>query len=80
MGLHLSTYNTSYGRKKGRESKCQFDSQPLKVGNHIELRVCRWCVTYRWKALVKGYKFALDFISIGGLYNKLHIVLQLRPN
>jgi hypothetical protein len=23
--FHLSTYNTSYGQKKGQESKCQFD-------------------------------------------------------
>jgi len=40
--IHLSTYNTSYGRKKGWESKCQFDSKPLKVGNHLELHVCKW--------------------------------------
>ncbi len=31
--IHLSTYNINYGWKKDRESKCQFDSQPLKVGN-----------------------------------------------
>jgi hypothetical protein len=31
--IYLSTYNTSYGQKKGWESKCQFDSQPLKVKN-----------------------------------------------
>jgi hypothetical protein len=24
--IHLNAYNTSYGRKKGQESKCQFDS------------------------------------------------------
>jgi hypothetical protein len=28
---HLDIWNTSYGQKKGRESNCQFDSQPLKV-------------------------------------------------
>ncbi len=35
IGLHdpLNIYNTSYGQKKGRESKCQCDSQPLKVEN-----------------------------------------------
>ncbi len=27
---HLGICNTSYGRKKGQESDCQFDSQPLK--------------------------------------------------
>jgi hypothetical protein len=28
-------------------------------------------VTYHWKALNKGYKFAVDFILIGGLHKKL---------
>jgi hypothetical protein len=28
--IHWNTYNTSYGRKKGQKSKCQFDSWPLK--------------------------------------------------
>jgi len=32
---HLNTYNTSYGKKKGWESKCQFDFQPLKVKNNL---------------------------------------------
>jgi hypothetical protein len=50
----LSTLNTSYGQKKGRESNWQFDFQPLKVGNHPDLFVCRWCATYRWKALNEG--------------------------
>jgi len=27
--------------------------------------------TYHWKALNKGYNFALDFIAIGGLHTKL---------
>jgi hypothetical protein len=30
---HLDIYSLSYGQKKGRESNCQFDSRPLKVGN-----------------------------------------------
>jgi hypothetical protein len=30
---HLDIYSPSYGQKKGRESNCQFDSRPLKVGN-----------------------------------------------
>jgi hypothetical protein len=52
---HLDTLNTSYGEKKGRESNCQFNSQPLKVGNCSYFLVCRWLATYRWKALDKGY-------------------------
>jgi hypothetical protein len=39
--IHLNIYNTSYGRHKGRKSKCQFDSRPLKVRNRPELRVWR---------------------------------------
>jgi len=33
--------------------------------------MCRWCATYRWKALDKGYIFALNLISIGGFHTKL---------
>jgi hypothetical protein len=66
MGLHdhLSTYNTSYGWKKGQESKCQFDSWLLKVKNCFDLHVCKWRATYRWKAPDKGYNFSLDLTSI----------------
>jgi hypothetical protein len=31
--IHLSIYNTSYGRNKNQKSKCQFDLWPLKVRN-----------------------------------------------
>jgi hypothetical protein len=48
---HSDIYNTSYVRKKGRESNWQFDSQPLKVGNRPDPGVCRWSATHRWKAL-----------------------------
>jgi hypothetical protein len=30
---HLDICSPSYAQKKGRESNCQFDSRPLKVGN-----------------------------------------------
>jgi hypothetical protein len=33
--------------------------------------MCRWRVTYNWKALDKGYNFSLDFIAIRGLHAKL---------
>jgi hypothetical protein len=39
----------SYGQKKGWESKCHFDSWPLKVGNHPNLFACKWHATYCWK-------------------------------
>jgi hypothetical protein len=59
--------NTSYGRKKGQESNCQFDSRPLKFGNRPDPGVCRWSATHRWKALEESYKFSLKLVSIGGL-------------
>jgi hypothetical protein len=67
---HLHTLNTSYGQKKGRESKWQFDSQTLKVRNHPYFLVWKWRATYHWKALNEGYNFALDLISIGSLHTK----------
>jgi hypothetical protein len=69
--MHLNIYNIIYGQKKGRKSKCQFDSQPLKVGNHPDLLVFKWCATYHWKALEKGYNFTLDLTWIKGLHKKL---------
>jgi hypothetical protein len=41
-------------------SKCQFDFRPLKIKNRLEIHACRWHATYIWKALDKGYNFALD--------------------
>jgi hypothetical protein len=64
---HLDICSTSYGRKKGRKSNWQFDSWPLKVRNRLDLGVCRWSATHRWKALEESYKFASDLIPIGGL-------------
>ncbi len=52
---HLDTSNTSYDQKKGQESNCQFDSQPLKVGNHPDFLACKWSEIYHWKYLNKGY-------------------------
>jgi len=68
---YLNIWNTSYGKKKGRESNCQFDSWLEKVENRPDLLVCRQCATYHWKALDKGYNFAWDDISIRGLFAKL---------
>jgi hypothetical protein len=68
---HLDIWNTSYCQKKGRESNCQFDSRPEKVGNQPDLLSCRRRATYRWKALDKSYNFASDRTSIRGLLAKL---------
>jgi len=64
---HSDIFSTSYGRKKGRESNWQFDSRPLKVRNRPDPGVCRWSAIHRWRAIEESYKFALDFIPIGGL-------------
>jgi hypothetical protein len=68
---HLDIWNTSYGQKNGQESNWQFDSWPLKVGNWPGFLAYRQRATYHWKALDKGYNFALNFITIGGLNKKL---------
>ncbi len=68
---HLDIYSTSYGKKKGQKSNWQFDSRPLKVRNRPDPGVCRWSAIHRWKDLEESYKFALDFIQIGGLSKKL---------
>jgi len=47
---HLDIWNTSYGKKKGREFNWQFDSQSLKVRNCHKFLTCRCLATYRWKA------------------------------
>ncbi len=68
---HLDICSTSYDKKKGWESNWQFDSRPLKVGNRLDLNMCKWSVTHCWKVLNKGYNFALDLIAIKGLHKKL---------
>ncbi len=68
---HLDIWNTSYGQKKGRESNCQFDSRPQKVGNRPDLLSCRGRATYRWKAFDESYNFALNRIAIWGLIAEL---------
>jgi hypothetical protein len=66
-----SKVDTSYGQKKGQESKCQFDSWPIKVKKHPELHMCGRLATYCWKALDKGYNFFLQLTSIKGLHKTL---------
>jgi hypothetical protein len=68
---HLDIWNTSYSQKKGRESNCQFNPQPEKVGNRPDLLVFRGRATYHWKALDESYNFSLDHISIRVLLTKL---------
>jgi len=34
--------------------------------------MCKWYATYCWKALDKGYNFAVDLTSIEGLHKKLY--------
>jgi hypothetical protein len=61
---HLDICSPSYGKKKGQESNCQFDSRPLKVGNRPLPDVASRSATRRWKALDKSYNFGLDLVPI----------------
>jgi len=61
---HLDICNPSYGQKKGRESNCQFDSWPLKVGNRPLLDVASRSVTWHWKSFDESYNFGLDLVPI----------------
>jgi hypothetical protein len=54
---HLDICSISYGRKKGRESNWQFDSQPLKVENWPNFGACRGSVTHHWKTIGESYNF-----------------------
>ncbi len=62
---HLDISNISYGQKKCRVSKWQFDSRPLKVGNRPLPDIRFESATRRWKALDEGYNFTSDRIAIG---------------
>jgi hypothetical protein len=66
---HLDTCSPSYGQKKGRESKWQFDSRPLKVRNRPLPDIRFEKATRRWKDLDKGYNFGSKRIAIG-LWNR----------
>jgi hypothetical protein len=70
---HLNICNTSYGKKKGRESNWQFDSRPPKVGNRPNPDVCSGSATCPWKVVDESYKFASNLILIRGLKKKLWI-------
>jgi hypothetical protein len=61
---HSHICSPSYGRKKGRESNCQFDSRPLKVGNRPLPDVRFGSATCRWKDLDEGYNFGLELVAI----------------
>jgi hypothetical protein len=68
---HLDICSPSYGQKKGRESNCQFDSRPLKVGNRPLPDVCSGGATWCWKALEESYNFGLNLVPIRARGEKL---------
>jgi hypothetical protein len=70
MGLHDPF---GYLKCKLWPKEGQFESWPLKAKNLPDSLTCRWRATYHWKALNKGYNFALDLISIEGLHTKLWV-------
>ncbi len=56
--------------KEGPKVKLPIWFRPWKVENRPDSLVCRWHVTYCWKALDKGYNFASNLTSIEGLDTK----------
>jgi hypothetical protein len=68
---HLDICSPSYGQKKGRESNCQFDSRPLKVGNRPAPDVRGGSTIWSWKALDESYNIGSDLVPIGGWGEKL---------
>jgi hypothetical protein len=73
MGLHdpFEYLQHKFWSKKRPGIKVSIWSQPLKIKNWPEIHVCRWHVTYRWKAFNKGYNFSLKLVSIESLHKKL---------
>jgi hypothetical protein len=61
---HLDICRPRYGQKKGRESKWQFDSRPLKVGNRPLPDVRFGSATWSWKDFDEGYNFGSDLVAI----------------
>jgi len=53
----LDICNTSYGKKKGRESNWQFDSRPQKVGNRHNFCACRQSAITIGKLLMRAKFF-----------------------
>jgi hypothetical protein len=68
---HMGIQNISYGQKNSKESNCQFDPRPLKVGNRFDLLAWRWHATYCWKYFDESYNFVLGLTWIGDLHKKL---------
>jgi len=76
MGSHDSFEHLKHKLWPKEGSGVKLTIWPLKVRNRLDFLTCRWRATYCWKALDKGYKFAQDLISIGGLHTKL-LVLKI---
>jgi len=60
---HLDICSLSYGQKKGRESNCQFDSRPLKVGYRPLLDLRIESATRHWKDVDESYNFGLALVA-----------------
>jgi len=53
----LDIYNTTYGKKKGRESNWQFDSRSQKVENQFDFHAYKWSAIHHWKVFDESYNF-----------------------
>ncbi len=68
---HLDICNTSYGKKKGRESKLAIWLPTTKSQESTQLPCVQVVCDTHWKTLDEICNFALDLIPIGGLSTKL---------
>jgi hypothetical protein len=57
--------------KEGSRVKLAIWLPTTKSQKSTDFLMFRWHTTHHWKALDKGYNFALDLISIQGLHAKL---------
>jgi hypothetical protein len=73
MGSHdpFGHFKHKLWLKEGPRVKLPIGFPTTNSGNRPNFLACRWHKTYCWKALDKGYNFALDHISIEGLHTKL---------
>jgi hypothetical protein len=73
MGLHepFGHLKHKLWPKEGPRVKLAIWFPTTKSRKLFNFVVCKWHATYRWKALDESYNFALDLVSIRGLYTNL---------
>jgi len=80
MGLHdpFEYLQHKLWLKQSQKSKCQLDSQPLKVKNRFDLRAYKGACHISLERSNKGYNFALNLTLIRGLHKKFSVSKVMR--